>query len=338
MPLSIFSFGFVLADHEWGVFHEESPKNQALFFYKETLELFNHTATFKQQSTYPISTQYINSASYLLKPLIYTFDEKEVIRKEEGIASVVFIQSSCNPPSDRDSYIQELMKYIRIDSYGKCLHNKDLPKTLADSSTMHSKEFIEWISKYKFMISFENAVCDDYMTEKLFRTLHIGVIPIYKGAPNIKEWLPNDHSAIVVDDFKTPKDLADYINDVGKDPELYEKYMAYKANGISNIKLNTTLNERQWGINTVYQMNFVTGFECHVCDRIHKNRKLQKKGEKLLEYRAAYDHYGCPAPLKYDLPDIVGSEDWERDSWLWEYKDAEKKAKELNYRVLKSLN
>ena len=38
------------------------------------------------------------------------------------------IGRNCNAPSARQLYIQELMKYIPVDSYGKCLHNKDVPE------------------------------------------------------------------------------------------------------------------------------------------------------------------------------------------------------------------
>ena len=55
---------------------------------------------------------------YLLKPLTYTLAEREEFKKSEGLAAVAYVQSGCNPPSDRDAYVQELMKYIKIDSYG----------------------------------------------------------------------------------------------------------------------------------------------------------------------------------------------------------------------------
>ena len=31
-------------------------------------------------------------------------------------------------PSDRDIYVKALMEHIKVDSYGSCLHNKDLPE------------------------------------------------------------------------------------------------------------------------------------------------------------------------------------------------------------------
>ena len=327
----------VIAHHEWALLHEESPKNQALFFYSDTLELFNHTATFKQQSSYPISTQYAKSSAYILNPIKHTVQVKNQIKQEEGLASVVYIQTGCNPPSDRDAYIQELMKYIKIDSYGKCLHNRDLPKKYANPMTMHNKGFIEFLQRYKFMISFENGICDDYITEKLYRTINVGAIPIYKGAPNVKEWLPDNHSAIVVDDFQTPKELADYIKFLDNNDEEYNKYLRYKETGITNQKLNDTLNKRQWGIDTMYKMNYVTGFECHVCDQIHRNRKLVAKGEKPIIHTANINHYGCPKPKNYNFPSIPGSEEWEHEIWAHEYEKAKQRAKNLKSDVLKSM-
>lgn len=56
---------------------------------------------------------------------------KNNIRAKEGLSSVVYVQSSCDAPSERDSYVKELQKYINIDSYGKCLNNKLIPKQLS---------------------------------------------------------------------------------------------------------------------------------------------------------------------------------------------------------------
>jgi hypothetical protein len=110
-------------------------------------------------------------------------------------------------------YVKELMKYIEIDSYGACLHNKDLPDYLSKAEESFQKdEFLDFIANYKFHLSFENAVCDDYMTEKLMRPLHLGSVPVYYGSPKAKDWMPNNNSIIMVNDFKTPKELAEFTN------------------------------------------------------------------------------------------------------------------------------
>ena len=301
------------------------------------MELFNYTSTFKQQSSYPISTQYIMSQSYLLKPLVYSVFEKDKIKKELGLASVAYIQTGCNPPSDRDAYIQELMKHIKVDSYGKCLHNKDLPDGLGNPRKMNSKAFIEYIRRYKFILSFENALCNDYITEKLFRTLSMGSVPVYKGAPNVREWLPDNHSAIIVDDFSNPKDLAEYIIHVDSNPALYEKYLEYKTTGLTNPILTKALSDRQWGVKTVYRMSYVTGFECYVCDQININKKLSRENKLFIKQQASVEHYGCPKPEKLNFTDIPGSLDWERNIWLWEYEKAKKNSVLLKEKVYSTM-
>lgn len=51
---------------------------------------------------------------------------------------------------------------------------------------MTSKEFYELAAKYKFTLAMENAVCDDYITEKLWRPFHLGSVPIVFGSTKIK--------------------------------------------------------------------------------------------------------------------------------------------------------
>lgn len=51
---------------------------------------------------------------------------------------------------------------------------------------MDHEDFIQLVSKYKFAVAMENGICNDYMTEKLWRPLAVGTIPIILGAPNVK--------------------------------------------------------------------------------------------------------------------------------------------------------
>lgn len=52
--------------------------------------------------------------------------EKTALMQTQNLAPVLYIQSDCDTASDRDRYILELMKHIRIDSYGACLNNAPL--------------------------------------------------------------------------------------------------------------------------------------------------------------------------------------------------------------------
>ena len=51
---------------------------------------------------------------------------------------------------------------------------------------MDHTDFLQLVSKYKFAIAMENGVCKDYVTEKFWRPLVVGTIPISFGTTNIK--------------------------------------------------------------------------------------------------------------------------------------------------------
>ena len=84
------------------------------------------------------------------------------------------------------------------------------------------------LAKYKFIISIENAICDDYVTEKLWRTLKVGAVPIYLGAPNIEQYLPNQKSAILVKDFESVEAVAKHVKMLQNDEAQYKRYLSHK--------------------------------------------------------------------------------------------------------------
>ena len=128
----------------------------------------------------------------------------------------------------RDQYVSELMKFIPVDSYGTCLNNKELPSDIQGSENFESEKFLRFLAQYKFVIAFENAICDDYVTEKLWRTLAIGSIPIYMGAPNVQSLLPNDKSALLVQNYASPAELATHIKKINSNDSEYGTYLQHK--------------------------------------------------------------------------------------------------------------
>lgn len=53
-------------------------------------------------------------------------------------------------------------------------------------ASMNSEEFLKILAQYKFSLAFENAVCRDYITEKLWRPLVVGSVPVYYGSPAVE--------------------------------------------------------------------------------------------------------------------------------------------------------
>ena len=114
-------------DHDWALLHEESPKNNYLFSYLEALELFNHTATFSRYSDLPLLTQFLDSIPWLesKKYLVPTREKNQLLGE---LAPILYVQSDCGTPANRDEYVKMLMQEIQVDSYGVCLQNKHLPE------------------------------------------------------------------------------------------------------------------------------------------------------------------------------------------------------------------
>jgi len=275
----------------WALLHEESPKNNWILAHENGLRLFNFTSTCSRYSNYPLPTQFLHTLQKLTQPVRVPTDQKS----KGDLGLVVYIQSDCNPPSDRDSYVEELMKYVRVDSYGRCLHNRDLPEHLLDSLTFDKEDLLNIVAKYKFAIAFENAICHDYITEKFWRPLYAGSVPIVKGSPTIRDWAPNsEHSIVVADDFLSPKALAEFLHFLDENDSEYEKYLEFKKSGVTNTRLLKHMEEREWVVD--YEepgINFIDGFECYVCGEMHKRLKL---GEQAPVMVANGDHYHCPIP------------------------------------------
>ena len=279
----------------WSLLHEESPKNAWSLTTPEVISLFNHTATSSRFSSLPLTTLSLNSMKRLLAPS----KTPSYMKSINGYGLVMYLHSDCDVPSDRDSYVFELMKYIPVDSYGKCLHNSELPEHLRDPSRQNidSKEIINLMSKYKFVLTFENVICDDYITEKLWRIFEAGSVPVYKGSPSVEDWTPNDHSIISVDEFTSPAHLAHYLLLLNDNQEEYNTYFEYKNEGITNKRLLEHMKNRNWALddNTRRLPNFVQAFECHICDSIHKREQKLRKGVPVKPIVADGSHYRCPA-------------------------------------------
>lgn len=268
--------------HDWALFHEESPKNNYKLFHEPIITLFNHTATFSRHSHLPLTTQYLEGVE-VLKSLRYMIplQMKNSLRKK--LAPLVYVQSDCNPPSDRDSYVRELMCHIEVDSYGECLHNRDLPQHLRNPTAMNDGNFYKILAQYKFILAFENAICEDYITEKLWRPLKLGVVPVYFGSPSIVDWLPSNKSAILVSRFSHPRELAHYIKTLDTNDQEYESYLQWKLKGdISNPRLLTAMKERKWGVQDTTQDSYIDTFECMVCNRVWENIRRKEKVHVIL--------------------------------------------------------
>lgn len=81
----------------------------------------------------------------------------------------------------------------------------------------------ETMQKYKFAICYENIKDQPgYITEKIFDCLFAGCVPVYWGANNVSEYIPQE-CFIDKNDYKTFEELYEYMN--GMDEVRYMKHL-----------------------------------------------------------------------------------------------------------------
>ncbi|VDI24970.1 Hypothetical predicted protein, partial [Mytilus galloprovincialis] len=94
--------------------------------------------------------------------------------------NIAWITSNCRTPSKREDYVKEFLKYIDVDIYGKCVK----PCFFKEDCKIHLS------TTHRFYLSFEKALCKDYLTEKIANMYDINrnFIPIVRGAPNAGDY------------------------------------------------------------------------------------------------------------------------------------------------------
>ena len=92
---------------------------------------------------------------------------------------------------------------------------------------MDSDPCFDLVNKeYKFYLSLENDICNDYVTEKAFNALKLNTIPILLSGAQINSTLP-PHS--VIDALMLePEELADYLYSLLRNPQRYLSYFQWR--------------------------------------------------------------------------------------------------------------
>lgn len=145
--------------------------------------------------------------------------EKRPLKNNKKFCLFCVSNGACEP---RNNFFTELCKYKKVDSCGKHLNNMDGFVSPGDHG---SKEYLDFISSYKFMICFENGTSDYYFTEKLLNAYINNTIPIYWGCPQVPEFL-NMEAIFYLKPNYTNEDVYNLISEIIKvdnDDNLYKE-------------------------------------------------------------------------------------------------------------------
>ncbi len=192
----------------------ESKENYGRLADPEFMRHFDLRMTYEQDAD--IWAPYLPRRSIWL-----SIQQSSIPIKTESRPTALF-RSAPLDRSGRNAFAFELMRYTMVDSYGRFLNNRSLPKSDTGEGTR-----LAVIGRHHFYLALENSICPDYVTEKMFDALLAGTVPIYRGAPNCREFVP-EGSFIDATLFDGPKSLADYLHDLVANPAAYAAYFAWR--------------------------------------------------------------------------------------------------------------
>lgn len=197
-------------------------------------DLFNLTSGYRRDSDIPVPYGWLSDATEV--------EKNYVIPKKEKF--VCWVVSHYNPNHKRSQYFNELVKYINVEAHGSHFN-----------SPINNNDYLNLVSSCKFYLSFENSIHRDYMTEKLFNPLALGTVPVVLGPPreNYEQFIPSE-AFIHVDDFPSPKELADHLKLLDQNEDLYRKYFTWREHFVSK------------------RAKFGLDHACRICEHIRKNK------------------------------------------------------------------
>lgn len=129
-----------------------------------------------------------------------------------------------HPTPERAAVFEELSRYRAVTSPGSFLRNCEVPE-LGDRTGNWRRKKLEYQTRFRFTVAFENSAHPGYTTEKIYDALLARSIPIYWGNSRISQDVHPDCfiDAAAFPDFAS---LVARVAEVDRDPALAESYLA----------------------------------------------------------------------------------------------------------------
>ncbi|XP_069165577.1 alpha-(1,3)-fucosyltransferase C isoform X2 [Procambarus clarkii] len=206
-------------------------------------QVFNWTFTYRLDSDFPLPYGRVYRRRVPEKP-----SNRNYAAGKTKMAA--WLVSNCNTIGGRKHLIRTLRNWIKIDEFGKCGGTKcQSQQSLKCHSTL--------AADYKFYLSFENSLCRDYVTEKLFNVLRLDIVPVVYGLANYSQHAP-PHSYIDALSFPTAKALADYLIYLDHNDTAYNEYFKWKR--FHRLPID-------W-------VNYAKPY-CDLCERLHSDNSTK---------------------------------------------------------------
>ena len=178
-----------------------------------------------------------------------------------------------------------------IDIYGRC--GKYLP-TKPDPCPKGSSDecFSKVLNSYKFYLSFENSLCDDYISEKFWKLYSsdkiykVNIIPVTRGATEEqfkKVAFPNSY--VNAYNYKSPQELGQYMKALSQNDMDYLKYFEWKKQLLNEIQDNYGNLTRNNKADSIGQTAFLKRVNrspfCKICQKLHNETYMNSQTNRV---------------------------------------------------------
>lgn len=158
---------------------------------------------------------------------------------KEYFCNFIYANAKANPA--RDIFFQKLNEYKPVSSPGAHLNNIKIDiGGRFEKDWMYSK--LDFQSKCKFSIAFENSSTNGYTTEKILHAFISNTIPIYWGNPEITKDF-NPKAFINCHDFKNFDEVVKKVKEIDENNELYKSILSEPA--FINNQISTRFQEEK---------------------------------------------------------------------------------------------
>jgi len=144
-------------------------------------------------------------------------DWREMTRRDRWCCSV-----ASGTLGKRAEFYPLISEKMAVIHGGDFLRNtKEMLKKPGNSDYL---EKIEFLSKFKSNLCFENDDRDGYVCEKILHAFYAGCLPIYWGPKNVGEDF-NKKAFIDIRDFESDEEAIDHVRDVLSDDSKLHEYL-----------------------------------------------------------------------------------------------------------------
>ncbi|KAG0360080.1 Alpha 1,3 fucosyltransferase [Gamsiella multidivaricata] len=201
-----------VAHQKWVMrFHSESIGYYPSVALPQYIQQFDFTfGSPGQLMDLPLPLQYISEKGALDMANV----EPKVPFDKKPDHYMAFVVSNCWPKNNRNELMDDLVKKFGAHSYGNCMNNKKIPKEMTDGMDWENAK-TQTIAAYPFALAAENSNCLGYVTEKIYNVYAAGAIPLYLGAPDITDYVP-EGSYIDASDFRDTDEIISYMKTVDR--------------------------------------------------------------------------------------------------------------------------